>query len=226
MSEAFKAPVLGIHTAEERLSLALATRDQILASLDEAGDSGRARHAERLAGGIQQLWQDAGLPRSAAVPVAVVVGPGSFTGVRTALAWAKGYALARQVSLVTLGTLEALAFQAGVSGRVAVWQDARRGEVFTALYRVEGPVLDPLEEPRCQDAPSWLMHLEALGREAPLHRVGPETRLQAEAVARLGALRLAAGLQDDPVSARPSYLREASATPNWRPLASPTEGLA
>jgi tRNA A37 threonylcarbamoyladenosine modification protein TsaB len=109
---------------------------------------------------------------------------------------------------------------------VAVWQDARRGEVFTAIYRVEGSVLEPVESPRCQDAPSWLTHLEALEREAPLHRVGPDSRLQADSVARLGALRLAAGLQDDPVSARPSYLREASATPNWRPLATPLEGHA
>ncbi len=226
MSEPSTRPVLGIHTAEERLALAIVSGDRVLSRFDESAGTGRSRHAELLSGAIQQVWFDAGLPRGAVLPVAVVVGPGSFTGVRTALAWAKGYAMARQAPLVTLGTLEALAFQGGEPGRVAVWQDARRGEVFAAVYRREGAVLELIEPERCLEEATWLSHLETLEQTGPLCRVGAEVRLLPDSVARLGVVRLAAGGQDDPVTAHPRYLREASATPNWRPLAHPLEERA
>ena len=226
MSEPSPVPVLGIHTAEERLALAIVSGDRVLARFDESAGSGRSRHAELLSGAIQQVWRDAVLSRNAVIPVAVVVGPGSFTGVRTALAWAKGYALARQAPLVTLGTLEALAFQSGEVGRVAVWQDARRGEVFAAVYRCEGTAIEPIEPECCLDGTAWFAHLETLEREGPLSRVGAEVRLLPESVARLGEVRLATGGHDDPVTAHPRYLREASATPNWRPLAHPLEERA
>ena len=73
--------------------------------------------------------------------IAVTMGPGSFAGVRIALACAKGMALAHQTPVVGLSNLDLLAAGTGrQQGWVAVVMDARRGEIFTALYRLEDGV--------------------------------------------------------------------------------------
>jgi tRNA threonylcarbamoyl adenosine modification protein YeaZ len=219
-------PVLGIHTADAGFSVALVDGADVLASHVEQPEGARSRHAELLGGAIDRIWNEARLPADRTVPVAVVVGPGSFTGVRTSLAWAKGYAMARQAPLVTLGTLEVLAFQSGRPGCVAVVQDARKGQVFAALFRMQEDVVEVLIAPECLSADDWLAKLAGFETIDPVTHVGPETLLDAVAVARLGALRLAAGGGNSPVTAHPEYLREASATPNWQAIAPPPGGGA
>ncbi|MBF0624201.1 MAG: tRNA (adenosine(37)-N6)-threonylcarbamoyltransferase complex dimerization subunit type 1 TsaB [Magnetococcales bacterium] len=66
--------------------------------------------------------------------IAVTVGPGSFTGLRTALGLAKGLAWARGKPLVAVTTLELLAANAPPGPPVLAVTDARRGQVFAALY--------------------------------------------------------------------------------------------
>jgi tRNA threonylcarbamoyladenosine biosynthesis protein TsaB len=68
--------------------------------------------------------------------IAVTVGPGSFTGVRVGVAFARGLALALDIPATGIGTLEALAYPHGRSGEgtLAAVLDARRGEVY-ALVR-------------------------------------------------------------------------------------------
>ncbi len=77
-----------------------------------------------------ELLRDAGVAPHDLDLLAVGVGPGSFTGVRIGLAAARGLALALDLPVAGVSTLEALA--AGASGAVPVI-DARRGEVFTLL---------------------------------------------------------------------------------------------
>jgi tRNA threonylcarbamoyladenosine biosynthesis protein TsaB len=66
----------------------------------------------------------------------VTRGPGSFTGLRVGLATVQGLALATGVPVVAVSTLEALALQAAADAVVAPMIDARRGEVYCAVYRV------------------------------------------------------------------------------------------
>jgi tRNA threonylcarbamoyladenosine biosynthesis protein TsaB len=73
--------------------------------------------------------------------VAVTVGPGSFTGLRVGLAFAKGLALALDRPCVGVGTLEALA--AGISGRRAAVIDAGRGAIYLQMFADGAAIRDP-----------------------------------------------------------------------------------
>lgn len=86
--------------------------------------------------------------------LAVGIGPGNFTGLRVGIATARGLALGRGLPISGVGTLDALARGlgevAGATARLAV-TDARRGEVFAALYsaageRLRDPFVCPPEE--------------------------------------------------------------------------------
>jgi tRNA threonylcarbamoyladenosine biosynthesis protein TsaB len=73
--------------------------------------------------------------------VAVVTGPGSFTGLRVGMAFVKGLYAAGGVELVTMGSLDLLAHQASPAGLpIAAMIDARRDEVYAAFYPPAGPV--------------------------------------------------------------------------------------
>lgn len=70
--------------------------------------------------------------------IAVSAGPGSFTGLRIGSATAKGLGLALNKPLIHIPTLEGLAYNlCGISGLVCPVMDARRGQVYTGIYRVD-----------------------------------------------------------------------------------------
>jgi tRNA threonylcarbamoyladenosine biosynthesis protein TsaB len=94
-------------------------------------------HQERLASMSRDVMAEAGLAFRDLDRIGVTVGPGSFTGLRVGLAFAKGLALALGTPCVGVGTLEALAGAApGAGPRVAVI-DAGRGRVY--LQAFDGP---------------------------------------------------------------------------------------
>ena len=91
--------------------------------------------------------------------VAVAAGPGSFTGVRIGVAAAKGFAWGREIPLCGVSTLQAMALTLGVwEGTVCCVMDARRNQVYNALYRAEGGSITRIREDRA-------ISLEELGRE-------------------------------------------------------------
>ncbi len=84
--------------------------------------------------------------------VAVASGPGSFTGIRIGVGTAKALALALDVPIVGVSTLEVLAYaMIGQDGLVCPIMDARRNQVYTALYAFEGDDLITLEQEKCID---------------------------------------------------------------------------
>jgi tRNA threonylcarbamoyladenosine biosynthesis protein TsaB len=108
----------------------------------EPGEDGRPRHSQVLLREIERSVDDAGGWRQID-RIAVGVGPGSFTGLRIGIATARGLAQAREVPIVPVGTLNALArgvtAQAGGDRVLALPViDARRGEVFAALVEGDG----------------------------------------------------------------------------------------
>jgi tRNA threonylcarbamoyl adenosine modification protein YeaZ len=93
--------------------------------------------ATRALGMIEEALRQAQLEREQIDCVAIGLGPGSYTGIRAAIAVAQGWQLARGVNLLGLSTAECLAVQAqadGLSGRTAVVIDAQRNEFYLAGY--------------------------------------------------------------------------------------------
>ena len=127
--------VLGIETATERLSAALVTREAI----HERRSDTRSSHCELLPGFISELVAEEGLDMQDIDLVAVSVGPGSFTGLRIGIAVTMGFAHGLGIGTVGVNTLAALAWHSEATGLICPVIDARRSEVYTALYRIDGP---------------------------------------------------------------------------------------
>jgi tRNA threonylcarbamoyladenosine biosynthesis protein TsaB len=130
--------VLAVDTAGPDCAVALVRSEtdgvELLARVSESLGRG---HAERLMPMIESVLSQAGHGFDDLDRVAVTLGPGSFTGVRVAIAAARGLALALDIPAVGVGTLDALAFPilcAESSGTAVAVLDAKRGELF-ALVR-------------------------------------------------------------------------------------------
>ena len=125
--------ILGIETATDRVGAALVDHGGVLA---ETHLRGGRRHAETLGPAIEFLMSQSGhTPRDLAA-VAVDVGPGLFTGLRVGLAHGKAMAHALGIPMVGVPSLDLVAFPLRYAGRRVVSViDARRGEVYWAIYR-------------------------------------------------------------------------------------------
>lgn len=125
--------ILGIETATQRVGCALGGYEGVLASFHCS--RGR-RHAETLVPAIEFVCKHARIEMKEISAIAVDVGPGLFTGMRVGVATAKALAQALRVPMIGLSSLDLLAFPVRHSDRlIAAVIDARRGEVFWALYR-------------------------------------------------------------------------------------------
>jgi tRNA threonylcarbamoyladenosine biosynthesis protein TsaB len=105
--------VLALDTALDACSVAIARDDAVLANLSERMQRGQA---ERLAPMAREAADAAGVSFSELDCVAVTTGPGSFTGVRVGLSFARALALALSKPCIGVSTLEALALQGGEEG--------------------------------------------------------------------------------------------------------------
>jgi len=125
--------VLGIETATMQVGCAVGGAEGVFASFHAS--RGR-RHAETLAPAIEFVCAQAHVELREVSVVAVDIGPGLYTGLRVGVATAKAIAMARHVPMIGLSSLDLLAYPVRYSGRlIAAVVDARRGEVFSALYR-------------------------------------------------------------------------------------------
>lgn len=105
-------------------------------------------HSQKLMPMIDELLRSCGLTMEAIDLVAVAEGPGSFTGLRIGVATAKGLAHAMDIPVVGVSTLDALAFNLPFcQGLICPLLDARRNQVYTALYQWNGGDLHRIEAP-------------------------------------------------------------------------------
>jgi tRNA threonylcarbamoyladenosine biosynthesis protein TsaB len=156
-------------------------------------------------------------------------GPGSFTGVRVGLTAAKGLAEAWKKPVAAVSSLRALA-AFGDSERRAVVLDARRGEVYAAVYDAELNLLEPEIVLKFSE---WLHGLTADNYEfitatsAPFKSMSTGTRFAemrwteaprsvASAVALCAELDAATGKLVDPVAADANYVRRSDAELLWK----------
>jgi len=128
--------ILALEFSSARRSAAVADgRGTLLA---EAAVHSGARGTDAL-GLIAEVLRRANLGREAVEVLAVGLGPGSYTGIRAAIAVAQGWQLARSTRVLGVSSLESLAAQAqaeGLSGRVNLAVDAQRGEFYLATWEL------------------------------------------------------------------------------------------
>ena len=138
--------ILGIETATERVSVAIGGHEGVIGLFEVT--RGR-RHAETLVPAIEFTCERAGIELAEIGLVAVDVGPGLFTGMRVGLASGKAIAQALRVPMIGITSLDLLAFPARHSDRVVVPViDARKGEVFYAMYRQVPGGIQRIVEPQ------------------------------------------------------------------------------
>ncbi|MDR6626667.1 tRNA (adenosine(37)-N6)-threonylcarbamoyltransferase complex dimerization subunit type 1 TsaB [Caulobacter segnis] len=206
--------ILSIDTCLGASSAAVVDGQRALAARSEPMTRG---HQERIGIVAREAAAEAGVAFTHLDRIGVTVGPGSFTGLRVGLAFAKGLATALSIPCVGVTTLEALAF--GVEGFVASVLDARMGQVYIQIF-ADGAALM---------APDALGVGEAAARLAELYSGGPATLIGSGAPLLADALsgakvltpaapdpvavaRLAAARPAPNHSPRPLYLRAPYAT--------------
>jgi len=219
--------VLALDTATEACSVALLDDSGLIGRYDEPGRG----HAAQILAMVDAVLAQAGVSLSMLDGIAASIGPRAFTGVRISVAAAQGLAFGAGLRLVGISTLEALAMSA-LDNRVEsalACLDARMGEVYWGCYtRDPARGVRAIAPPRVS-APGSVSLPAAAGGSAVWRGIGrgfaayPQIgRLAGLAVepadaralpnardmARLGAVRLAAGEGMDPADLEPLYLRD------------------
>lgn len=217
--------VLGIDTATWTATVGVVCDGRVLA---EAVRAGSRAHVVTIPALTAEVLAQAGLTMRDVRGIGVSIGPGSFTGLRIGLGFAKGIAFAAGVPLVGVSTLEALAVAAGAPAGTTVCAalDARKRECWAALFRVEaGGTLVRLTDDLAIAATALAERLPdgcfVIGDAAEAYAdvLGARARLlpfaahhpRGGVVARLAAQRLAEGFPGDPATLEPVYGRPADA---------------
>ena len=144
------ALILSIETGTDICSVALANDGELMALRES--DEGRD-HAKKVALFVDELLRETGVQPSDIDAIAVGKGPGSYTGLRIGVSFAKGMCYALDIPLIAIGSLDALAevaredFEAGIldieeedwsQAKLCPMVDARRMEVYAQVFDVEG----------------------------------------------------------------------------------------
>lgn len=188
------------------------------------------RHAQTLVADVAQLLQDCGSRPSDISAVAVSIGPGSFTGLRVGVVFAKTFAWINSAQLIAVDTLQVIAQQVpAVIPLVTAVVDAQRGEVFAADYR-----WNPSTQLREAVSELRIVAADQLSTETPLSGPGL-TKLRerlpagclltdsdlwqpaAGTVARIGQQQLLQGAVADLIALEPVYVRRSYAEEKAQP---------
>ena len=183
--------------------------------------TGAGDHFEQLPGLVRSVCQEASLQLSDLVELRVGVGPGSFTGLRIGMSFAKGLALALRIPCIGVCSFFAAAsartIQEAVSGRITVLADARRSELFHALYDVASGELLVVSPPKIVSNADAI----AVSKHGGLH-ITPQKELNLEGLPVSPEPTIACGMLTaeasqgcfcvaDLASLEPFYLRDVSA---------------
>jgi len=223
-------PVLGLDTGASPASLALVMNGRIAGEVSRASTA----HGAALAGAVDELLAAAGIRPSDLGAVAVGIGPGSFTGLRIGVSYAKGIAFAARCVIAGVPSLDAIALAAlenpGARPGMMVCAilDARKAEVYTALYRIVADGLEKLSRDLVMPLARLITKLAEPGQgailagdtkandaAALLHQKGVEVIVQGNRIletrgryiAALGAARVARGESDCLDTFEPLYVR-------------------
>ena len=217
--------ILAFETSAKAGSVALLEDGKLLG---ESYQNTGLTHSQTVMPMAQQLLENCGYTTGDIDAVAVAAGPGSFTGVRIGVAAAKGLAWGGERPCYGVSTLEAMALQLGAwEGTVVCAMDARRSQVYNAIFRAEAGTLSRICEDRAISLAELAEEIKILPK--PLFLVGdggnlcyntlkdtvpglvlpPEHRLhqRAAGVALAAWQKIQAGETGDGAALAPNYLR-------------------
>ena len=212
--------ILAFETSAKAGSVALSQDGKLLA---ESYQNTGLTHSQTLLQMAEDLLKSCGLTPRDVDAVAVAAGPGSFTGVRIGVAAAKGYAWGGQLPCYGVSTLEAMAYTAGRDGYVLPVMDARRAQVYTALFSGTQRVWEDQaislqelgEKLKALDAPVYLIGdgsvlcYNTLKVVVPGLSLAPEhlQHQRASGVALAAEQAVSQGETGDAAALKPNYLR-------------------
>lgn len=224
--------VLGIETSTVAGSVAVVRDETLVGEIYLATDRS---HSEQILESIKVLLEALRLGVSHLEGIAVGLGPGSFTGLRVGLATAKGLAIALDIPIVGVGSLDSLAQGAHFwNGIICAMSDAKGEKVCGALYEVAGGVVEKKENECVRELGPWILSLPRpvffVGEASVRYRgrirglLGDFARFapaecsypRASLVARMGMERLKRGLADDLEALVPVYAHEPQAKRDLR----------
>lgn len=213
--------LLALETSTKQLGVAIVDGERLLSSssvLDEYP------HAVELPAAVARVLKAAHLTLKEIDALVVDLGPGSFTGLRIGLAFAKALAFPTTKPMVGVASLDVLAANVlFANGVVCPVLDARQKNVYLARYHMEhgrpkrvseyllgplGELLPPLREPIILLGDGCALYRDRLLERCPKAQIAP-TELwlpNAATLARLGHERFAQGQRDDPATLVPLYL--------------------
>ena len=217
--------ILAFETSAKAASVALMDENKLLG---EHYQNTGLTHSQTLMVMAEDVLKQCGKTVSDVTAVAVAEGPGSFTGVRIGVAAAKGFAWGGEVPCYGISTLEAMAESLGIwQGYVCPCMDARRNQVYNALFYVNHGVLERVTQDRAIALSDLSQELKKL--DGPIFLVGDGAKLccntlsgsvpglvlppehrqhqRAVGVAILAAKKIAAGEYGDGNALTPNYLR-------------------
>ena len=232
------ALILCIETGTDICSVGL-SRDGELVSLRES-DEGRD-HAKRVGVFVDELLRETGIAPDELDAIAVGMGPGSYTGLRIGVSFAKGMCYGLQIPLVAVGSLDALAEVAIEDNEAGIldvkdWNDAvlcpmvdaRRMEFYTRLFNAAG---EPLSEVSAEIVTEESFAEWRKGRQlvifgngaAKCREILPDATYvnitpSARGLARLAERRLQEGKTEDIAYFEPFYLKDFIVIPSKKKL--------
>lgn len=213
-----QSPILSIDTSGSFCSVALRCVD---GSHISQHSGGAGDHFEQLPGLVSGVCAEGGVGLNELAHVLIGVGPGSFTGIRIGMSFAKGLAWSARIGCSGvcsfLGAALAEVRRGVRDGRVTVVADARRSEAFYALYAITAGAISVEVEPCILTTAQVLQRAGEGGRHLSPQRefaiAGIEIHPSAEIA--LGSLAVSQRAQvfsvGDLAAVEPSYIREVSA---------------
>ena len=138
--------ILALESSAKAASCAVLSDGELLASAWQATG---LTHSRTLLPMVEDMLNNSELSVQEIDAVAVAAGPGSFTGLRIGVAAAKGLAWAAEKPCIPVSTLEAMAWPlAHLEGNIICAMDARRQQIYNAVFLAEGGELTRLREDR------------------------------------------------------------------------------
>lgn len=225
-----KPTLLVIDTTSQAGGVALSRGSELLA---EYSCLASGRHTDWLLAAIERVLDDCSVRLDELDGVGVVRGPGAFTGLRVGLATAKGLAIGLDVPMVGISSLEALAAGFASAIPVCALLDARKQEVYAALFQADSFPPRPLTNERVLPPQQLLEELDGevlfVGDGASVYRELIEAalggrarfvpplfnRLRMGVAAALVDQQWRAGKQQSAALLNPSYIRPSEAEIAW-----------